>query len=294
MQSVQIGNRLVGAHSPCFIIAEIGINHNGDVNLAKRLIAIAYEAGCDAVKFQKRDIELCYTAEELAAPRESQWGKTNGDQKRGLELGQKDYEEIDRYCRELGIMWSASPWDEPSVDFLEQFELPFYKIPSARVRGEDDFLMYVRSKGRPIIMSTGACEEEHIRHAVNVLGEENLVLMHCVLTYPAAEGTLNLRMIQTLQQWFPHVPIGYSGHEVGLPTSVMAAVLGACMVERHITVSRAIYGSDQAASMEPQGITTLVRDIRMWERERGDGKKTVLQSELANFEKLRRKRKLFA
>jgi N-acetylneuraminate synthase len=291
---VRIGDRSVGAGHPCFVVAEIGINHNGDVNLAKKLIDIARGAGCDAVKFQKRDIELCYTQEELATPRESPWGKTNGEQKRGLEFNQEAYVEIDRHCREVGMMWTASPWDEPSVDFLEQFNPPFYKIPSARVRGEDEFLRYVRSKGRPVVMSTGACDEDAIRHAVNIVGEENLVLMHCVLTYPAAEGTLNLRMIETLKSWFPNVPIGYSGHEVGLPTSVMAAVLGAAMVERHITTSRAIYGSDQAASMEPAGITTLVRDIRMWERERGDGQKTVLPGELANFEKLRRKGKLYA
>ncbi len=287
--TVRIADRPVGPDHPCFVVAEIGINHNGDVAIAKKLIDVAVDAKCDAVKFQKRTVELCYTPEELAAPRQSQWGTTNGEQKRGLEFGRNEFDEIDRYCREKGIMWFASPWDEPSVDFLERYEPPCYKVASARARNEDDFLRYVRRTGRPIILSTGACSEGDIRHAVEVLGDKDLVITHCVLTYPAAEGTLNLRMVSTLQEWFPEVPIGYSGHEVGLPTSVMAAVLGACVVERHITLNRAMYGSDQAASMEPGGIKGLVRDIRMWERERGDGVKGVLSSELSNLEKLRRK-----
>lgn len=284
-----LGNQLIGPESACFIVAEIGINHNGDINIAKKLIDVAVEAGCNAVKFQKRTTNLCYTPEELAAPRESPWGTTNGEQKRGLEFGEVEFDEIDRYCHEKGIMWFASPWDEPSVDFLEKYNPPCYKIASSRVRDEDDFLRYVRSKGRPIIISTGACEEEHIRHAVEVLGEENLVIMHCVLEYPAPEGVLNLRVIQTLARWFPNVPIGYSGHEVGLPHSVMAAVLGASVVERHITLDRSMYGSDQAASMEPSGIKHLVRDIRIWEKERGDGVKRVSSNELKNWNKLRRK-----
>ncbi|MEX1003134.1 MAG: N-acetylneuraminate synthase family protein [Crocinitomicaceae bacterium] len=288
--TVRIGNREVGDGHPCFVVAEIGINHNGDIGIAKQLIKMAHEAGCDAVKFQKRTLELCYTPEELAAPRESPWGKTNGDQKRGLEFGQVEFEEIDSYCRELGIMWFASPWDEPSVDFLEQFDPPCYKIASARVRGEDKFLRHVRSTGRPIIMSTGACEEEHIRYAVGVLGEMDLVLTHCVLQYPCDSADLNLRMITTLKDWFPDVPIGYSGHEVGESTSVMAAVLGACLVERHITLNRAMYGSDQSASMERTGLELLVRDIRKWERARGYGiTKRILPAEEANWQKLRRK-----
>jgi len=284
-----IGNHLIGPDSACFVVAEIGINHNGDINIAKKLIDVAVEAGCNAVKFQKRTIDLCYTPKELAAPRESRWGTTNGAQKRGLEFGEVEFDEIDKYCREKGIMWFASPWDEPSVDFLEKYNPPCYKIASSRVRGEDAFLRYVRSKGRPVIVSTGACEEEHIKHVVDVLGEENLVVMHCVLEYPAPEGVLNLRMIQTLSRWFPNVPIGYSGHEVGLPHSVMAAVLGASMIERHITLDRSMYGSDQAASMEPSGIKHLVRDIRIWERERGDGVKRVSENELKNWNKLKRK-----
>jgi len=289
MHNVAVGNRVVGDGNPCFIIAEIGINHNGDVGLAKELIRMAHEAGCDAVKFQKRTIELCYTPEELSAPRESPWGKTNGDQKRGLEFGLKEYEEIDRYCRDLGIMWFASPWDEPSVDFLEQFDPPCYKVPSARVRGEDSFLRYLRSQGRPIILSTGACSETDIRNAVDLLGGDELIITHCVLQYPCDSAELNLSMVSTLRNWFPHIPIGYSGHEKGVASSVMAVVLGASVVERHITVDRTMYGSDQAASLERSGIEHLVRDIRVWERARGDGVKRILPAEEVNWEKLRRK-----
>lgn len=289
MAEVCIAGRKVGVGHPVFVVAEIGINHNGDLVIAKRLIDTAVDAGCQAVKFQKRTIELCYTPEELAAPRESPWGTTNGEQKCGLEFGQREYEEIDRYCRERGILWFASPWDEPSVDFLEQFNPPCYKIPSPRVRESDNFLRYVCSKGRPIILSTGACEEQHVRHAVEVLGEGDLVLMHCVLKYPCEDAFLNLRMIQTLQGWYQSIPIGYSGHEKGVASSVMAAVLGATMIERHITLDRAMYGSDQAASMEKPGLERLVRDIRVWETARGDGEKRILPAEEANFQKLRTK-----
>lgn len=287
--SVKIGDRIVGPGQPCFIVAEIGINHNGDVEIAKKLISVAKEAGCDAVKFQKRTIELCYTPEELAASRESPWGTTNGAQKRGLEFGFAQFEEIDKYARELGITWFASPWDEPSVDFLEEFNPPCYKVPSARVREEDRFLRYIRSKGRPIIMSTGACEEEHIRHAVDVLGMKDLILTHCVLEYPCESENLSLGMIQTLGDWFPNIPIGYSGHDKGVATSVVAAAIGAVMVERHITLDRSMYGSDQAASLEPAGIHRLVRDIRTWEAAKGDGVKRILPDEAKNWEKLRRK-----
>lgn len=286
---VRIGSRFVGPGEPCFIVAEIGINHNGDIDIARQLMRVAKEAGCDAVKFQKRTLELCYTPQELAAPRESSWGTTNGDQKRGLEFGFQEFQEIDRYARELGIIWFASPWDEPSVDFLEQFNPPCYKIPSARVRGEDRFLRYIRSKDRPIIMSTGACEEEHVRHAADVLGWGNLILTHCVLEYPCESENLNLRMIEALSGWFPDVPVGYSGHEKGIATSVAAAALGAVMVERHITLDRSMYGSDQAASLEPPGTARLVRDIRTWEAARGDGIKRILPNEAKNWEKLRRK-----
>ncbi len=286
---VQIKDKIIGDNCPCFIVAEIGINHNGDIEVAKKLIKMAYDAGCDAVKFQKRTVELCYTAEELASPRESPWGKTFGDQKRGLEFGFEEYKEIDSYCKSLNIPWFASPWDKESVDFLEQFDLPCYKIASARVRDEDDFLLYIRSKGKPIILSTGACLEEHIRHAVDVVGAEDLIITHCVLKYPCESENLNLRMINTLQKWFPSVPIGYSGHEKGVATSVMAAVLGAVLVERHVTLDRSMYGSDQSASLELSGLQRMVRDIRTWESSRGNGVKTINENEESNWNKLRRK-----
>jgi len=286
---VKIANRPVGPSYPCFVVAEIGINHNGDLAIAKRLIDMAVEAGCDAVKFQKRTIELCYTPEELEVPRESPWGETNGDQKRGLEFGQREYEKIDRYCRDNRIIWFASPWDEPSVDFLEQFNPPCYKIPSPRVRDEDDFLRYVRSKGRPVILSTGACQMKHIHKAVDVLDESNLIITHCVLQYPCDDANLNLRMVETLRKIYPHIPVGYSGHEKGLATSLMAVVLGASLVERHITLDHTMYGSDQPASLEKIGLVRLVRDIRVWENARGDGVNRVLATEEANFQKLRRK-----
>ncbi len=289
MAQINIGERVVGDGHPNFVIAEIGINHNGSLEIAKDLIRLAHDAECDAVKFQKRTIELCYTPEELETPRESPWGKTNGDQKRHLEFGLTEYQEIDRYCRELGIMWSASPWDEPSVDFLEQFDLSFYKIASPRVRDEDDFLRYVRKTGRPIIMSTGASSEDHIRHAVEVVGEENLILAHCILQYPCNSEDLNLSMISTLKSWFPNVPVGYSGHEKGPAPSLMAAVLGASVIERHITLDRAMYGSDQSASLESAGIKNLVRDLHVWDRARGTGKREILPAEEKNWEKLRRK-----
>jgi N-acetylneuraminate synthase len=289
MAEVHIGGRPVGDGHPVFVIGEIGINHNGKVDIAKKLIDGAVAAGCQAVKFQKRTIELCYTPEELAKPRKSPWGETNGHQKRGLEFGFEEFSEIDRYCKERGILWFASPWDEQSVDFLEHFNPPCHKIASARAREEDGFLRYLRSTGRPIIFSTGACDEDHIKHAVDVLGEKDLILMHCVLEYPCDSSELNLRVINTLKKWFPNVPVGYSGHERGVATSVAAVALGAVAVERHITLDRTMYGSDQSASLELDGLVNLVRDVRACEGALGDGNKRILPAENVNWEKLRRK-----
>jgi len=268
------------------VVAEIGINHNGDLAVAKRLIDVAVASGCDAVKFQKRTVEAVYSREELDKPRESPFGKTNRDLKLGLEFGRREYEEISRYCRERGVLWFASCWDEASVDFIESFQPPCFKIPSALLT-HDGLLRRHASVGRPMLLSTGMSTMEEIRHAVGILGSENLVLMHCTSTYPSRPEELNLRVIQTLQEEFP-CPVGYSGHEVGLQTSVAAVVLGACAVERHITLDRAMWGSDQAASIEPQGIMRLVRDIRVIERALGDGRKRVYESELPVRAKLRR------
>ncbi|MBI2936088.1 MAG: N-acetylneuraminate synthase family protein [Chloroflexi bacterium] len=286
--ALRIGKRLVGPGQPCFFVAEIGINHNGDLNLAKRLIDAAVEAGCEAVKFQKRTVEVVYSPEELARPRENPFGPTNGDLKRGLEFGYAQYAEIDRYCKEKGILWTASCWDEGSVDFLEQFAPPYYKIASASLT-DDKLLRHHHAKGRPVVLSTGMSTLEQIRHAVEILGTRDLVLLHCTSTYPSKPEELNLRMIETLRQEFD-CPVGYSGHEVGLATTVAAAALGACMIERHVTLDRAMWGTDQAASVEPQGLRRLVRDVHMVQIALGDGNKRVYESELPVMAKLRRVR----
>jgi N-acetylneuraminate synthase len=286
MSTVAIGNRLVGDDQPCFIVAEIGINHNGDLDLAKRLISVAVAAGCDAVKFQKRTVNVVYTAEELAKPRENPYGPTNGDLKYGLEFEADEYREIDAFCKSVKVMWFASPWDEGSVDFLEQFDTPVYKIASASLT-DDNLLRHIRKTGKPVIASTGMSTYAEIDHAVEVLGKQNLLLMHATSTYPANYDEINLRAIPTMAQRYC-VPVGYSGHETGIPTSVAAAVLGACCVERHITMDRAMWGSDQSASLEPNGITRLVRDIRLWEKARGDGIKRVYEREIPVIKKLRR------
>jgi N-acetylneuraminate synthase len=286
MQTVQLGHRPVGPGQPTFITAEIGINHNGQLELAKALIDAAVAAGCDAVKFQKRTVEVVYTPEELANPRESPFGLTNGDLKRGLEFGYEQYAEIDRFCRQRGIMWFASCWDEDSVDFIERFNPPCHKIASASLT-DDDLLRHYRRTGRPILLSTGMSQLEQIDHAVEVLGRESLVILHATSTYPSRTEELNLKMIPRLIERYD-VPIGYSGHEVGLYTTLSAMVLGACVLERHITLDRATWGSDQAASVEPQGLTRLVKDVRAVEVALGDGIKRVYESEIPVMRKLRR------
>jgi N-acetylneuraminate synthase len=286
MSRVKVGSRLIGEDQPCFIVAEIGINHNGDIDLAKRLISVAVAAGCDAVKFQKRTIEVVYTPEELAKPRENPFGPTNGDLKYGLEFEQEEYEEIDAFCKSVKMMWFVSPWDEGSVDFMEQFATPVYKIASASLT-DYGLLRHIRKTGKPIILSTGMSTYAEIDHAVEVLGKDGLILMHATSTYPANYDELNLRAIPTMAARYG-VPVGYSGHETGIPTSVCAAALGACCVERHITLDRAGWGSDQAASLEPNGISRLVRDIRLWEQAKGDGVKRVYEREFPIIKKLRR------
>jgi N-acetylneuraminate synthase len=281
-----IGNSPVGDGSPCYVIAEIGINHNGDLGLAKRLISVAVAAGCNAVKFQKRTVSVVYTPEELAKPRESPFGETNGDLKRGLEFGENEYREIDRYCRDVNIRWFASGWDEKSVDVIAQFDVPCYKVASASLT-DDNLLRHTRAKGKPIILSTGMSTIAQIDRAVEVLGKRDLVLMHTTSTYPSAYPELNLKAIQTLKSRYG-VPVGYSGHETGLPTTAAAVALGASLVERHITLDRAMWGSDHAASLEPSGITRLVRDIRLIESAMGDGVKRVFDSEQPIIQKLRR------
>lgn len=285
-KSVRLGTRPVGDSEPCYVIAEIGINHNGDVDLAKRLISVAVAAGCDAVKFQKRTVEVVYAPEELAKPRESPFGATNGDLKRGLELDYYDYQEIDAYCRASKIAWFASCWDEKSVDFIDRFSPPCYKIASASLT-DDNLLRHTRATGKAVILSTGMSTLAQIDHAVEVLGTDHLILLHACSTYPAYYEELNLRAIPLMRERYG-VPVGYSGHETGIASTVAAAVLGACCVERHITLDRSMWGSDHAASLEPNGISRVVRDIRLVEQSMGDGVKRVYEREQPIIKKLRR------
>ena len=286
-KEIKIGDRLVGDGHPVYIAAEIGINHNGDLELAKRLIDAAVHVGCDAVKFQKRAPELCVPEQQRNQMRQTPWGYISYLEYRyKVEFGLEEYQEIDRYCREIGIPWFASCWDEPSVDFLQQFDPPCYKIPSAALT-DTMLLRHLRATGLPLILSTGMSTMEQIRSAVRVLGTENLIITHCTSTYPCPPRELNLRIIETLRREFD-CPIGYSGHEVGLPTTVAAVALGACLVERHITLDRAMWGSDQAASVEPHGFERLVKYIRVVEAALGDGVKRVYESEVLVMTKLRR------
>ncbi len=287
MATVKIGNDEIGDGRPCYIIAEIGINHNGDIDIAKRLIDLAKLSGCNAVKFQKRTIDVVYKPEELAAVRESPFGNTNGDLKYGLEFELEEYQEIDRYCRDKNIPWFASCWDEGSVDFIDQFDVPCYKIASASLT-DDNLLRHTRSKGKPIILSTGMSTLEQIDHAVEVLCKKDLIILHSTSTYPAYYEEINLSVIPVLRQRY-ELPVGYSGHETGLPSSVAAVALGSCLVERHITLDRAMWGSDQAASLGPSGVIKLVSEIRLVESAMGDGVKRVIEREMPIIKKLRRK-----
>ncbi len=283
-----IGDRPVGPDHPVFVTAEIGINHNGSVSDALAMIDFAADAGCDAVKFQKRSPEICVPRDQQDVERDTPWGRmTYLAYRHKVEFGQDEYATISRHCRSRGIVWFASPWDVPSVDFLELFDPPAHKIASASLT-DDELLERVRATQRTVILSTGMSTPEQIRHAVEVLGRERLVMCHTTSSYPAPADELNLRMIHTLAHVYPDVAIGYSGHEIGLQTTVAAVALGACFVERHVTLDRANWGSDQAASVEPGGLARLVRDIRVVESALGDGVKRVYDSELPIQRKLRR------
>ncbi len=287
MAEIKIGNRLVGDGHPTYIVAEIGINHNGSLEIAKQMIDEAVHAGVDAVKFQKRTPEISTPPEQRDQMRETPWGYiTYLEYRHKMEFGQAEFEEIDRYCREKKIGWFASVWDEPSVDFLMPFKPEVIKIPSASLT-DHALLRHSRQTGVPLIVSTGMSTIEQIRAAVKVIGTDNLLITHCTSTYPCEPAELNLRTIQTLSKEFD-CPIGYSGHEVGLVPPVVAIALGACMVERHLTLDRAMWGSDQAASVEPGGFARLVTYIRVCEASLGDGIKRVYDSELASLKKLRR------
>ncbi|KAA0281136.1 MAG: N-acetylneuraminate synthase [Chloroflexi bacterium] len=279
---------MIGDGHPAYIIAEIGINHNGDLEIAKKIIDAAVHAGADAVKFQKRTPEVSTPPEQQKQMRETPWGYiTYLDYRYKVEFNEEQYREIARYCKEKKIDWMVSVWDEPSVDFMEKFETPAYKVPSASLT-DHNLLKYVRKTGKPVIISTGMSTMKQIHKGVNAVGEDNLVIMHCTSTYPCEPEELNLKMIETLRKEFPKNPIGYSGHEVGLVPSAIAVAYGACSVERHITLDRAMWGSDQAASVEPGGFERLVKYIRVTEASLGDGVKKVYASEQSSLKKLRR------
>lgn len=286
-RTVDIGGRLVGDGQPAFLIAEIGINHNGDVEIARRLIEAARMAGVDAVKFQKRTPELAVPAVQRDIPRETPWGvMTYLEYRKRIEFGIPEYREIQRTCEASAMPWFTSVWDEPSVDFMESFSPVCYKIPSAALT-DRPLLERVRTTNRPVILSTGMSTIDQVRAAVSVLGTERLVLMHCVSTYPAKADEINLRAMAALRDEFD-CPVGYSGHEVGLQISYAAIALGATILERHITLDRASWGTDQAASVEPWGFWRLVRDVRVIERALGDGVKRVYDSEQPILRRLRR------
>ncbi len=287
-REIKFGKRLVGDGHPAFIIAEIGINHNGDLAVAKQMIDAAVHAGVDAVKFQKRTPEFSTPPEQQTQMRETPWGYiTYLDYRRKVEFGEAEYREIDQYCREKDIPWLVSVWDEQAVDFMEKFDIPAYKIPSASLT-DHNLLRHARRTGKPVIISTGMSTMQQIRAGVDAVRAKDLVIMHCTSTYPCEPEELNLRMIETLRAEFPDNPIGYSGHEVGLVPSAVAVALGACMVERHLTLDRAMWGSDQAASVEPGGFERLVKYIRVSQASLGDGVKKVFESEIPSLRKLRR------
>ena len=286
-REIRIGDRSVGDGHPTYIVSEIGINHNGSLEDAKRLIDASMLAGVDAVKFQKRTPELCVPLEQRDKMRETPWGYISYlDYRYKVEFGETEYAAIDAYCAERNLQWFASVWDEPSVDFMEPFDPVCYKIPSASLT-DHDLLRRVRATGKPIFISTGMSTMEQIEAAAEVLGTDDLLINHTTSTYPCEPEELNLAAIKTLREKFP-CPIGYSGHEVGLIPTVVAVALGACSVERHITLDRANWGSDQAASVEPGGFQRLVKYIRVTETALGDGVKRVYESEQESLVKLRR------
>jgi len=288
---MKIGDRMVGEGHPVYVIAEIGINHNGSLENAKKMIDGAVLAGCDAVKFQKRTPEVCVPKDQWLIERDTPWGRmTYIDYRHKTEFGIDQYSAIDRHCKERHIDWFASCWDEPAVDFMEKFAPPVYKIASASLT-DTGLLKALRTTKRPLILSTGMSSLDEIKEAVALLGHDNLLLMHAVSMYPCEIQHLNLRMINTLQGMYPTIPIGYSGHETGLAPTFAAVAMGACAVERHITLDRAMWGSDQAASVEIGGMMRLVSGIRDITAATGDGVKRVHEKELAQAKKLRRTNK---
>ncbi len=287
-RQVKVGKRVIGYGEPVYVIAEIGINHNGSLEIAKKMIDGAVFAGCDAVKFQKRTPELCVPKDQWYIERDTPWGRmTYIDYRHRIEFGFDDYSEIDDYCKKKGIDWFASCWDEEALDFIEQFDPPMHKLPSAALT-DLDLLVRARRTGRPLMISTGMSTLQDIEEAVNKVGIIDLLIAHSTSAYPCSINELNLRMIQTLMELYPTVPIGYSGHEVGLAPTLGAVAIGASFIERHITLDRAMWGTDQAASVEIMGMHQLIRNLRDIERSLGDGIKRIYPSEVPVMQKLRR------
>jgi len=287
IEYIEIGGKRIGYGHPCFVIAEIGINHNGDIDLARKLIDVAVIAGCDAVKFQKRTPEICVPEEQKNIERDTPWGRlTYLEYRHRVEFGEQKYKIIDQHCKDRGIMWTASCWDMPALKFIENFNPNFYKVPSAALTNEKLLLAY-KAKGRPLIISTGMSTMEQIKNAAEIFGDDiPWMFLQCTSTYPVKHEEVNLRAMDTLRQIFKR-PVGYSGHEVGLQISIAAAALGADVIERHITLDRAMWGSDQAASVEPGGLIRLMRDIRVVEQALGNGIKKVYEDERPLIERLR-------
>ena len=284
---VSVGKKAIGAGEPVYIIAEIGINHNGDIAIAKQLMDVAVETGCDAVKFQKRTPEICVPEEQKSIPRETPWGTmTYFEYKKRIEFEQPEFEQIDAYAKKIGIDWFASPWDVPSVDFLEGFNVPCQKIASACLT-DSELLTAINKTRTTTILSTGMSSIEEIDKAVSLLDNVPLAIAQATSTYPAEASELNLRALQTFAEKYK-VPVGYSGHERGLQVTIAAVALGATFIERHITLDRSMWGTDHSASLEPEGLKKLVRDIRIVELALGDGKKKVYDSEIPIRAKLRR------
>ena len=287
-RKVQVGDRIIGDGEPVYIIAEIGINHNGSLNLAKKLIDGAVFAGCDAVKFQKRTPELSTPMDQWNIERDTPWGRmTYIDYRRRIEFGLCEYTEIDSYCRQKGIHWFASTWDECAVEFMEQFNPVVYKAASASIT-DTELLRKIKSTGKPVILSTGMSTIDEIEQAIEMLDKDNLMIAQSTSAYPCILNELNLMVIRSFMEHYDHIPVGYSGHETGLAPTYAAVALGASFIERHITLDRALWGTDQAASVEIGGMFRLVKDIRDIERAMGDGKKIVYESEKSAQKKLRK------
>lgn len=285
---VRVGDRWVGDGEPTFTIAEIGINHNGSLALARRLVEVAKVAGCDAVKFQKRSPEYSTPPEQWSLERDTPWGRMPYiEYRHRVELSSSDYAALDAQCRELGLLWFASCWDEPSVDFIERFDPPCYKVASASLT-DHALLAKLKATGKALLLSTGMSTLEEVDAAIVEVGRDGVALAQSTSAYPCATEEVNLRVIDTLKQRYPDVPVGYSGHETGLVPTLAAVARGATFVERHVTLDRAMWGTDQAASLEPVGLRRLIEGIRDVERALGDGRKRVFESEHAARTKLRR------